>query len=67
MAEISITDLQLNNDLPLFNCLETEELELIKIAVERAIDARQVVGGTNQIKLGTPTIGIIFPPPNSTQ
>jgi hypothetical protein len=52
MAEISITDLQSDDPKSSFIYLEVEELELIKTAVERAIDARQVVGGTTQVKYG---------------
>ncbi len=51
MAKISVTDLHaINSEFPLI-FLKQGETELIKTAVERALDTRRIGGGIN-IKIG---------------
>jgi hypothetical protein len=65
MANISISDLYSDESQSSLISLKETELGLLKTAVGRAIDARQVVGGITSVKLPLPpTIGLIYPSPD---
>jgi hypothetical protein len=62
MAEISINDLQVNDSESSIASLQETELGILKNAIGRAIDSRQIVGGMQSVKLPLPGPGCPFPP-----
>ena len=54
MSNISISNLEHNDTESLLVSLETEDSALVKAAVQRALDARKIIGGTGTSQITLP-------------
>ena len=63
MANISIEDLSFT--ISEIVDLEPEQQNLIELAVNRVISAKEITGGFSSARLPIPTIGLIVPAPGT--